>query len=355
VVRQTPAPSEFPIQAPVRSGSAQPTSALRAGPGTPGYTPTPAPHIPTPPPIAGAVPAPPPRIPTAGDGLDPDAPLEAILSEGNTVAQRYRLEKKIGQGGMAAVFKAYDLELAEVIAIKFFTQIITDEQMLLRFKQELTLSRQLSHPNIVRLYDIGSHRGMRFITMELLQGSDLRGRLARPFNMVEAIDWLLQACAGLQAAHDRGVVHRDIKPENFFVTHENILKVMDFGIAKRTTAAALTQAGMMAGTPEYMSPEQVTNFANVTHSTDLYALGVVAYEMFAGSVPFTHQELLPLLMKHVNEAPEPPRRRNPRCPPDVEAIILKLLAKAPGDRFKTCNELAQALSTVRARPAREGL
>lgn len=278
-----------------------------------------------------------------------------VLAEGAIVSDRYQLVKKIGQGGMAVVFKARDLELGEDIAIKIFTTVLDDEQMLTRFKQELSLSRQLSHPNIVRLYDIGAHGGMRFITMELLVGSDLRGRMRQPMGFVQALDYLIQAAAGMQVAHDRGVVHRDIKPENFFVTDENLLKVMDFGIAKRTATPGLTVAGMIAGTPEYMSPEQATDFGAVTSSTDVYALGVVAYEIFTGAVPFTHPEIFPLLMKHVNETPEPPRLRNPTIPADLEQAILRCLAKRPEQRFRSCAELGGALRNVRDRLAAEGV
>ncbi len=283
------------------------------------------------------------------------APMSgAQMVPGMIIADRYRLEQKLGQGGMAVVYQAADLELGESIAIKVFTQVVEDEQMITRFKQELSLSRQLSHPNIVRLYDIGSHQGMRFITMELLVGTDLRGRMRKAMGFVTALDYLLQACAGLQVAHDRGVIHRDIKPENFFVTLDEKIKIMDFGIAKRQATPGLTIAGMIAGTPEYMSPEQATNFANVTGSTDIYALGVIAYEFFTGSVPFTHPEIFPLLMKHVNDTPDAPRARNPQVPADLEAIILRCLEKQPAARFKSCSDLGRALLDVRRRLAAEG-
>src|SRR2546430_1406107 len=184
---------------------------------------------------------------------------------GATVAGRYRLEAKIGQGGMAAVFRAFDLELEENVALKVFSGEQTSEVLLARFKQELKLSRQLIHPNIIRLYDIGVHLGHRYISMELLVGKSLKDRMRTPIEFRTALGFLLQACHGLQAAHDVGVVHRDVKPDNFFVTDDGVLKVMDFGIAKQYATPGVTVAGSIAGTPLYMSPEQVGNFSAVTH------------------------------------------------------------------------------------------
>lgn len=265
---------------------------------------------------------------------------------GSTLGERYRLNQKIGQGGMATVFRATDLELGEEIAIKVFNQTIDDEQAMARFRQELKLSRQLSHPNIVRLFDIGSFQGHRYITMELLIGADLKTLFGKPLAIGRGTRYLIQACAALQTAHDIGIVHRDVKPENFFVTEDDALKVMDFGIAKQQQGAGLTVAGMIAGTPEYMSPEQINNFGKVTHSTDIYALGVIAYEMFTGKVPFYNADLMPLLMMHVQQRPPPPRKQNPSIPEDLENIILRLLEKEPSKRFPSCKELAQALTPI---------
>jgi tetratricopeptide (TPR) repeat protein len=274
------------------------------------------------------------------------------FAPGATIAGRYRLEKKIGQGGMAAVFKAFDLELEENIALKVFGAEKTSEVLVARFKQELKLSRQLLHPNIIRLYDIGVHQGHRYISMELLVGESLKERLhEQRLGLETALDYLVQACQGLQSAHDAGVVHRDVKPDNFFITDRGVLKVMDFGIAKQYAAPGVTVAGSIAGTPLYMSPEQISNFGTVSHLTDLYALGVCAYEMFTGSVPFNHQELVPLLMMHVSEPPEPPRKRNPQLPLELEAAVLKLLEKDPSRRYQSCRDLAQELSAIRKRYA----
>ena len=284
----------------------------------------------------------------------PFEPQGVTLEEGALVNRRFRLEKKIGQGGMGAVWKATDLELDEIIAIKFLAAQLVDEEALGRFKQEVSLSRQFNHPNIIRLYDIGTCADQKYITMELLSGHDLGEVMQQaPLDFDRGLGLLAQACYALQVVHERGVIHRDIKPDNFFITNEGVLKVMDFGIAKRHSASrGLTRAGMMAGTPQYMAPEQANNFAGVTHLADLYALGCIAYQMFAGTVPFDAEEVMPILVAHMTEAPEPPSRRNPAIPAELETVILKLLAKKPEVRVQSCRELASILSGIRLRLAK---
>ena len=274
-------------------------------------------------------------------------PPSAAFSPGLLVANRYRLEQKIGQGGMASVFRATDLELEEQVALKVFSMTEATDVAVARFKLELKLSRQLSHPNIIRLYDIGLHDGHRYISMELLRGRSLKARMAEPFDFLEALRLLEQAGAALQAAHDQGVIHRDVKPDNFFLTSEGVLKVMDFGIAKHQAAQSVTVVGSIAGTPAYMSPEQISNFSAVSHKTDLYALGVILYEVFTGTQPFSHPELVPLLLLHVNQLPEPPRQRNPGIPEELEAVILKLLQKDPARRHQAAQDVAEDLARIR--------
>jgi len=278
--------------------------------------------------------------------LPPVEQRPQALEPGTVLADRYRLEQQIGQGGMGVVFRATDLELTEEVALKIFKPFNEDEQALARFRQELQLSRQLVHPNIVRLFDLGVYRGSRFISMELLRGSDLKKLLVGPMEIKRGIPLLIQACAGLKAAHDRGIVHRDIKPENLFITRDEVLKVMDFGIAKRQLTKGVTVAGMVAGTPEYISPEQIDNFTAVTPASDLYSLGVVAYEMFTGHLPFQSSELVPLLMMHINNSPPPPRSFVATIPEFLERLLLRLLAKKPDARFADAAALASALAQV---------
>jgi tetratricopeptide (TPR) repeat protein len=281
---------------------------------------------------------------------EPNKPEAAALElrEGVLIAERYRLERQLGQGGTAIVFRATDLELEEEVAIKIFTMPVEDPDLVRRFKQELSVARKLSHPNIVRLHDIGAHRGFRFLTMEVLQGEDLASLISKgPVAMDAALDYLVQAASGLALAHAHGVVHRDIKPENFFVTTQGVLKVMDFGIAKKESAQKRTQAGFIAGTPPYMSPEQINGFADVTPLADIYSLGIVAYELFAGVLPFVHEELMPLLVMHMTVDPAPPLRHNPRLPPPLNDLILRLLEKEPERRVPSMAELGAQLSQLR--------
>jgi len=271
-----------------------------------------------------------------------------LLREGVVIGERYRLEKKIGQGGMGAVFKAFDLDLGETIAIKFLAAGLVDNEVLGRFKQEVSLSRQFTHPNVIRMYDLGGFGDNKYITMELLEGEDLGAVLKRgPIPFDQAIALLIHACNALQIVHDHGVVHRDVKPDNFFLCKNGVLKVMDFGIAKRQSASkGLTRAGMMAGTPQYIAPEQASDFGNVTHLADIYALGCIAYRMLTGQVPFDADDVMRILLAHMSQAPAPPRTLNPAIPVDLETIVLQLLAKRPEDRVQSCRELSALLSAM---------
>ncbi len=283
-----------------------------------------------------------------------EAPLSA-LPPGALVAGRYVIQREVGRGGMAAVYEALDQEIDERVALKFFFGGAESPELLKRFKQELSLARRLVHPNIVQTYDIGTHQGAKFISMELMEGADLHGVIRMGLGLPRAVIYLMQACAGLACAHDAGVVHRDIKPSNFFITKQGPLKVMDFGIAKQMSAPGLTKAGFFAGTPEYMSPEQIQQFGAVTHLTDIYALGMVAYECFTGSVPFTGDEMVPILMMQVKDVAPPPSSKNPALPKELDAIVQRCIEKDPARRYPSCRELAMALDAVRVKltpPAR---
>jgi serine/threonine-protein kinase len=267
---------------------------------------------------------------------------------GATIAGRYRLEEKIGAGGMSVVFRALDQQLNDDVAVKVFTQAVFDAESDGRLRRELSLSRLLSHPNIVQLFAIGLAFGFRYVTLELLRGVELASRMrGTALPLAEGLDYLMQACAGRQAAPDRGIVHRDVKPENCFILASGQLKLMDFGIAKVRDAAGLTATGMVAGTPAYMAPEQVLSFSSVTASADQYSLGIMAFEMFTAMRPFRHDEPVPLMMMHANEPPPPPRSINPSLPPELERIILRCLEKDPQRRYTSCRELRGELAAVR--------
>ena len=269
------------------------------------------------------------------------------ITEGSVVADRYRIESFIGQGGMATVYKATDMELEEVVALKVFQQVVQNRQGLERFRREMKLSRKLIHPNVVRIYEFGTWRGARYITMELLYGDDLEDFMKKaggPLPASQGLSLMMQACDGLGQAHKANIVHRDVKPQNLFVVDDGKrLKVMDFGIAKVSNSASLSITGVRVGTPRYMAPEQIQGGQEVGPPADLYALGGVMYEIFTGTPVFEEEELVPLLLNHMTEEPEPPSSRHPDVPPVVEGIILKLLAKNPEERYKDCSELKREL------------
>jgi len=281
----------------------------------------------------------------------PAATEEGAIGPGAILGDRFRLESELGRGGMATVFSARDLELDEQVALKVFSsELVTQEWMndaVERFRQELKLCRKLRHPNIIQVYDIGIHAGHRYFTMELLRGHSLERYLGQPVDLEWGLDCLTQAGVALHAAHEMGIVHRDVKPENLFVTETGLLKVMDFGIAKSSYQRGKTQVGTFAGTPEYMAPEQISDFSAVGPAADQYALGCVGYELFTGRVPFAHAEMMPLLMMHIERQPEPLRSLNPALPAELDAIILKMMAKHPSDRFPSLHHVTDALAQLR--------
>jgi serine/threonine-protein kinase len=284
-------------------------------------------------------------VPPPPPGADfTPAPAEAFqhAGPGTLVDGRYQLEELIGTGGMARVYRALDTELGGQVALKLFVQL-TGGSGLDRVRREMKLSRKLINPHIVRVFEYGIWKGTRYLTMELLEGHDVErlilaqdeGRLEIP----EALQLMMQACEGLAAAHDAGVIHRDIKPQNLFVAAGRRLKVMDFGIAKVLGATSLSLTGVRIGTPRYMSPEQIESGHTVGPAADLYALGGVMYEAITGTPPFQDDDLMPLLLNQMAEMPEPPRYRHPGIPPEVEDIVMKLLRKDPAERYSSAREL----------------
>jgi len=329
---------------PRRAGPPTPSAGLPGLPDLPGLPPRPAVAAPTSLRGAAEVSAPP---RAAHDGTK-DTPPHGVecdvmaLPPGFVLAGRYTVERKIGEGGMAAVYRARDVELDELVALKAFQS--DDPQLVARFRQEVTLSRQLAHPNVIRLHDLGAHGRVRFMTMELLEGRSLDACVGRPVDPRGAAGLLLHACAGLGAAHARGIVHRDIKPANFFFTKDGAVKLMDFGIAKLQSARhGVTTAGFIAGTPHYMAPEQISNFSKATALSDLYAIGVMAFELLTGRVPFDHEDLMALLMMHLREAAPSVRSVVPQVPPAFDALVASLMAKDPAARPQSCEEVAQRL------------
>jgi serine/threonine-protein kinase len=279
-------------------------------------------------------------------GRTADLPLEL----GTVVSGRYRLDAMLGRGGMAVVYRAHDLELKEDVALKAFVAGEGDLEAEERFRREVFLSRRFAHPNLIRIHDLGVGSHVRYFTMELLHGADLRRRLqsSSPSSFSSALDILVQTCTGLAAIHAAGVVHRDLKPENVFIADSGQVKLMDFGIAKLLPAPGLTLGITLGGTPLYMAPEQISDFGAVTSSSDLYSLGVIAYEILTGDVPFRHTELMTLLMLQMYEEPVPPRSRRPEIPEALDQITLSLLEKDPQRRPHDAEVVANALAKIRS-------
>jgi serine/threonine-protein kinase len=261
---------------------------------------------------------------------------------------RYQVSDRIGRGGMASVFRAYDPGIDRVLAIKFLhTAYCEDEGYRARFLREARAAGMLSHPNIVTVYDVGEIEGRPYMAMELIEGEALNDLIARvgPMPVRQVLEIGLQLAMALDYAHGKGLVHRDIKPANVMLLPDgHTVKVMDFGIAHIASKHDMhtTRAGDVLGTPQYMSPEQ-TQGAKVDGRSDLFSVGIMLYLMLGGQVPFQGDSLVALAMKIVNEDPQPIERLRPDVPPALRRIVERCLAKLPQQRFQTGAELAQAI------------
>lgn len=270
-----------------------------------------------------------------------------------TLGGRYRLLEPLGQGGMALVFKAQDLLLERAVAVKVLRDHwAADAEFVSRFRQEARAAARLSHPNIVAIYDVGEDAGRHYIVMEYVEGSSLKEELVRgPLSPLRTVEVGVQVCAGLQYAHQKGIIHRDIKPHNILL-RQSLAKIADFGIARALGAATQTQGGEVFGSPQYLSPE-VARGDEATIASDIYSLGVLLYEASTGRPPFQGESSVATALKHIHETPVPPRMANSRVPPTLEAIILKALAKDPQQRFASAGQMGQALADCLARSQEE--
>lgn len=282
----------------------------------------------------------------------PTAPGATLYAPGSLFGTRYRIERLLGQGGMGAVYKAYDSELNRMVAIKLVRpEFGADPDTMARFKQELLLASRVSHKNILRIHDLGDWNGLKFITMAFVEGSDLAGLLRKegPLGIGRALKLARALCAALEAAHAEGVMHRDLKPQNILIDLSDTPYIVDFGLAKlvQSEATAMTRTGLIMGTPRYMSPEQAVG-AEVDHRSDLYSLGLILYEMFTGSLPFRGDSALQLMFQRVNQAPRDPREVNPDLPDYIARIILKCLQKDPAARYQSVREILDDLDARNA-------
>ena len=276
-------------------------------------------------------------------------PSGASLPPGTLLGTRYEILQLLGQGGMGAVYRARDLELDRIVALKVIRpELAIHPEILQRFKQELILARQITHRNVIRIFDLGEASGIKFITMEFIEGQDLKslitekGRLSND----EVVRIAEQICAALEVAHGEGVVHRDLKPQNIMLDKNGRVAVMDFGIARSVEAGGMTQTGMLVGTPDYMSPEQVMG-ERVDVRADLFAVGVILYEMLAGSLPYKAESTQAAMYKRTRELPKPLSEVEPTVPALLSDVVTKCLQIDPKLRYQSAREIRSDLEAWR--------
>ena len=270
------------------------------------------------------------------------------FSIGETVG-RYRITEQLGQGGMATVYRAYDANLDRYVAIKAMHQAFReDTNFLARFKREAQIVAKLRHPHIVTVHEFDEHHGQPYLVMEFIEGETLKARLARkPFTMKETVATMTAVGQALTYAHEQGVLHRDIKPSNILLDKAGRPYLTDFGLARMVQAGESTLSqDMLLGTPQYISPEQAQGVRELGPATDIYSLGIVLYQLVVGRVPYSADTPYAIIHDHIYKPLPMPSQVNPNVPPEVERVLLKALAKEPGDRFQSAVEMVSAFQAA---------
>jgi eukaryotic-like serine/threonine-protein kinase len=267
------------------------------------------------------------------------------LTPGTILGARYEIIRLLGQGGMGAVYQAHDSELERQVALKVIRgDMAANPEILRRFKQELILARQITHKNVIRIFDLGQADGFKFITMEYIEGQDLQALLKqrKKLEPADAAKTIAQVCRALEVAHAEGVIHRDLKPQNIMLGKTGRVYVMDFGIARSTLASSMTQTGALVGTPDYMSPEQAKG-QTVDARSDLFAVGIIFYEILSGQSPFNADTTMGKLWKRTSEPARPLGELDKTIPRPLSEIVKKCLEIDPEKRFSSATELLHAI------------
>ena len=272
--------------------------------------------------------------------------------EGSVIGNRYKILEKIGNGGMATVYKALDQILNRYVAVKVLREeFTTDEEFIKRFNTEAQSAARLTHPNIVSVYDVGQENNVYYIVMELIQGKTLKQIIEEDgfLSWKWAVNIAIQIASALEMAHKNKIIHRDIKPHNIMITEDGVAKVTDFGIAKAVSNSTITAFGTTLGSVHYFSPEHARG-GYTDSKSDLYSLGVVMYEMVTGKVPFDADTPVSVALKHMQEAPIEPIKINKNIPYAVNQIIMKAMKKDPNERYQNATEMIRDLNLALKRP-----
>ena len=271
-----------------------------------------------------------------------------MLERGTVFAERYEIIEELGKGGMGRVYKVYDKKIKEVVALKLIRpEISADKNTIERFNNELRLARKISHRHVCRMYDLGQEGPSHFITMEYVPGEDLKRFIKRSGQLTvgKAVSIARQVSEGLAEAHHLDIIHRDLKPQNIMIDGDGNTRIMDFGIARFIEGEGLTTQGVMIGTPDYMAPEQV-ELEGVDQRSDIYALGIILFEMVTGRLPFEGKTPLSVAMKHKNQAPPDPRDLNAQVTEDLSQVILRCLEKEKSQRYQRVEDLLADLINI---------
>src|SRR5881296_2149849 len=283
----------------------------------------------------------------AGDSGDhPPRPGRGIAA-GMDLGERYHIVQQLGEGGMGEVYLARDRELDRDVALKVIRLDLSSHPAILeRFKREIQLSSNITHKNILRVYDLGEASGVKFLTMQYVDGQDLAAMMRRDgrLPLPRAVDIFRQICEGLQAAHEQGVIHRDLKPQNILIDGRGRVSIADFGLAKSFEYASLTEAGRVIGTPHYMSPEQVKGVP-LDQRSDIYSLGIILYEMLTGTVPFTGSSAYEVMIQRTQRTPRPASDHNPKIPQYLLKILDRCLQPMPDLRYASASEILRDLDS----------